>query len=219
MQKQPQKYQVLLDPSGKSVSVGYWPQPGFTVLNEFDDMDSAKRAAASWAAVSYEITMLQRWFARLNPDAGLASVFDLYQVPPRDITPDATQEIYQAVVGIFEALVMAEPGTMPEKFQRMGGSPLLAHFCGVRSTPLTPRERAMFLQQEQTGHRTEDTGTVARVANDRRSKLVVEPATGRTWSSAADLARELGCHPVSLYAHLGARRTPATIYKRVFEYA
>lgn len=50
------------------------------------------------------------------------------------------------------------------------------------------------------------------------AKAVIEPATGLTWSSAADVARELGCIPVLVYRHLSEFRSPRTIYGRAFEY-
>lgn len=51
-----------------------------------------------------------------------------------------------------------------------------------------------------------------------KAKPVREPATGLTWSSAADVARELGCIPTLVYRHLSDFRSPKTIYGRSFEY-
>lgn len=50
------------------------------------------------------------------------------------------------------------------------------------------------------------------------AKPVHEPATGRTWPSAADVVRELGCSPIVLYRHLSEFRTPRTVYGRAFQY-
>lgn len=51
-----------------------------------------------------------------------------------------------------------------------------------------------------------------------KAKPVLEPATGLTWPSAADVARELGCIPTLIYRHLGGFRSPKTIYGRSFQY-
>lgn len=50
------------------------------------------------------------------------------------------------------------------------------------------------------------------------SKPIIEPATGRMWASAAELAEELGCAVATVRHHVSGR-SPKTIGRRVFQYA
>lgn len=49
-------------------------------------------------------------------------------------------------------------------------------------------------------------------------KLVREPATGQIWSSALQLARDLGYAPGTIYAHLNGNPAYPRVGGRVFEY-
>lgn len=47
-------------------------------------------------------------------------------------------------------------------------------------------------------------------------QAVTEPATGKRWAAVIDLAAELGCHPRTLYNHLGGQPCQPTVQGRVF---
>lgn len=153
---------------------------------------------------SSDIARWQRWLTAL--DEALAGALDLFRDPSEVDMADAW--------AVFDGLVKAHPGSMSDKFRTMGSPPLLAHYCGMRATPLTPREVAMYAQQEQTGGLNDP----ARPA-DGRVKGVREPETDRTWPSAKALADEMGVHPVTLYNHLSGHPKYPTVKGRRFEYA
>lgn len=151
---------------------------------------------------SSDIARWQRWLTAL--DEALAGALDLFRDPSEVDMADAW--------AVFDGLVKAHPGSMSDKFRTMGSPPLLAHYCGMRATPLTPREVAMYAQQEQTGGLNDP----ARPA-DGRVKGVREPETDRTWPSAKALADEMGVHPVTLYNHLSGHPKYPTVKGRRFE--
>lgn len=152
---------------------------------------------------SSDIARWQRWLTAL--DEALAGALDLFRDPSEVDMADAW--------AVFDGLVKAHPGSMSDKFRTMGSPPLLAHYCGMRATPLTPREVAMYAQQEQTGWLNDP----ARPA-DGRAKPVIEPATGATWPSATALADEMGANRATLYHHLRGDPRYKTVKGRTFEY-
>lgn len=50
------------------------------------------------------------------------------------------------------------------------------------------------------------------------TKPIIEPATGRMWASAGELAEELGCAVPTVRHHVNGH-SPKTIFQRVFQYA
>lgn len=160
-----------------------------------------------WGAVLRDLRFMSRWIGRLDPS--LSEIFDILKRPPSPVTQETIAAAALNASETFRALLAALPGSMEEKFDRMGRPPLLAHMCGMRDTPLSPDEYAMEVSAELTGR-----PVICR--SDGRSKAVWEPATGLQWPSAAKLAEGIGCAPISAYKHLASGA--GTLRGRKFEY-
>lgn len=186
--------------------------PGtYRVVNFFHIESTGVQAHMAWIRLAGELGRMQRWLTRLDPT--FDGVLDIFRSPPDDFFPSAVEPIYYEAWGVFDALVKSAPGDMIDKFRAMGEPPLLAYYFKQRSTPLSDRERAMYIQQEQTGWKPQEGAST-----DGRVKVVREPATGQQWPSAADLAAVLGCSIRTLYNHLGGNKTYPKVKGRVFEY-
>lgn len=185
---------------------------GARVVNTFATLEAAIPVNSAWIRLSGDLRRLQKWIGYIDPS--FPEILGLFQIPPDGFVPTMGDAIYDGAWDVFDGLVKSAPGDMIDKFRAMGEPPLLAFYFGVTRKALTERERAMYIQREQTGWKPDGSEP-----QDGRVKPVRELATGREWAAAADLATELGCHVATLYNHL--RRDPryAQVQGRVFEYA
>lgn len=183
-----------------------YSREGYEILASGPD-GTLRHLAFKWGEVLRNLRFMSRWIGRLDP--AMSEIFDAMKSPPPLVTLESIALAAQSASDMFQALLHALPGTMEEKFDRMGRPPLLAHMCGARDAPLSPDEYALEVSAELTGrpvlHRT-----------DGRSKAVWEPATGLQWPSAAKLAEGIGCAPISAYKHLASGS--GTLRGRKFEY-
>lgn len=181
--------------------------PGnFPVISSYSDDGTADvRAKADWSFFDTARRRYQKWLALLNPN--YAGVLDYFKARPADFSHDAwLAEAWE----VFDAVVKSDPRTNAEKWAAMGSPKYLQYYFGFSKREPTDRELAIWAQWDDTGYKPPEEDP------DPRKKGVVEPATGLRWTSAADAAREIGCHQVTLYSHLSGKLK--TVHGRVFEY-
>lgn len=167
-----------------------------------------RRLAHLWHGVLRNIRFMSRWIGRLDPS--FVPIMDALKTPPTPVNAETIERAESDANAVFAGFLHSLPGTMSEKFVAMGSPPLLAHFCGVRSTPLPDSERAREITLELTGRQSTP------MATNGRAKPVWEPDTGQQWPSGAALAKDLGCAAISAYMHLNGGL--ATLRGRKFEY-
>lgn len=181
------------------------------VAARFSDPHVAMMRSLDWNKALDHVCLFQKWAARL--DASFGPVFDMFKTPPQPFDATNIAAALQSAVDLFNAFLRETPGTPAEKFEQLGSPPLLAYGLGQARAPLTSHEHAMELHFEKHG-RPDDGAT-----SDGRRKPIVEPATGKRWSCAKDLARDLGCAPGTVYAHMSRPHIQPAIRGRVFQYA
>lgn len=167
-------------------------------------------AVGEWSRLSLEAALYDKWIGVFDP--ALSSAFDAYHVRQGSLEYLALLALRNEAQQVFSSLIQAMPGTGHEKFMALGRPKALVHILGLRSTRPSDRDWDASI--------TAITNGVSEYAPERdgRIKPVLEPASGRSWPSATDLAYELGCAPGTLYNHLQRPGLYPSVAGRIFEY-
>lgn len=160
----------------------------------------------NWDWAQKEAMLFDRWLVSLEPTmAGVVPSVLIKPVPAdRDNTMAVRRELFRTFAAVLESL----PGTRMDKYRKLKSPRMLRHYAGLATQRLDEREWCLELLGELSGRETHQ---------DHRSRAVIEPETGSVWSSATELATDLGCAKISVYQHLSKRLLP-TLRGRVFEY-
>lgn len=161
-----------------------------------------------WGFVEKDAHLFDYWASWLNPEFKgiLTGLLD----KPDPLELDAIRERRALVYDTFCGLLDVVGPSRFDVYRRLGSPSLLAFYAGVTDEQMSADDWNMAVYRTILGYPTSS-------ASDGRSRLVYEPATGRSWPSVKALAAELGCAEISAYKHMGG--SLKTLKGRVFSYS
>jgi len=168
---------------------------------------AAQQVETRWTQCHREVGVYEKWLPLDLKGAVKAVLPD--QMPD---TIDAVTAVRTDTFAVIVAILRDIHGDLMTAFIRLGRPLPLSRVSGASGDKWEPYEWDSWFLREENGWAHPEP------AEDRRSRTVVEPATGMVWASAAELARAIDKPLQSLYHHLQGRAGYSKVAGRVFEY-